>query len=142
MGLKLKERYGDWALVTGGHSGIGYCISEQLAAEGVNVIIAARGKAALEEAKAKITAKYQVEVRIVVADISSSAGLYGLIEAIKDVELGILVNNAGVEVAGFLAEQSPEKLEYALPPRRLTHFARHPCAQSLRPSPRRTRRAH
>jgi len=109
--LKLKERYGDWALVTGGHSGIGYCLSEQLAAEGLNVIIAARGKAALEEAKANITAKHQVEVRIVVADISSKAGVDGLIEAVKDLEIGILVNNAGVEAKGFFGEQSPEKIE-------------------------------
>ena len=136
--LKLKERYGDWALVTGGHSGIGYCLSEQLAAEGLNVIIAARGKAALEEAKANITAKHQVEVRIVVADISSKAGVDGLIEAVKDLEIGILVNNAAVEAKGFFGEQSPEKIEYALPARRLTHFACHPCAPSHRPSPQRS----
>ena len=49
MSLKLKERYGDWALVTGGHSGIGFCLSEQIASEGVNVVIAARSQKALDE---------------------------------------------------------------------------------------------
>ena len=37
-----KDRFGPWALVTGASSGIGKELTRQLAANGLNVVIAAR----------------------------------------------------------------------------------------------------
>merc|ERR1712226_1636811 len=138
----MGERYGDWALVTGGHSGIGFALSEQIAAEGVNLVIAARTQKALDEAAAKITAKHNVQVRTaafsykegvhvlsrfdervdtpsvqvrtVAADLSSKEGIEALIKAVCDIEIAVLVPNAGVEMSGFFAQAKPSSIEYAL----------------------------
>ncbi|MFK8000893.1 MAG: SDR family NAD(P)-dependent oxidoreductase [Polyangiales bacterium] len=46
--------HGPWALVTGASSGIGYAFAEQLAKEGLNVVLAARSRARLEAVSQKL----------------------------------------------------------------------------------------
>ena len=35
----FSEQYGPWALIAGGSEGIGRCFAEQLAAEGINLVL-------------------------------------------------------------------------------------------------------
>jgi 3-oxoacyl-[acyl-carrier protein] reductase len=94
MDLLLKGRA---ALVTGGSKGIGKAIAEGLAAEGVNLVLMARGQEALDATAASIRQKYGVKVLPVTADIrnmdevnnvaSKAAAEFGAVH--------ILVNNAG-----------------------------------------------
>ena len=77
MDLELR---GKTAIVTGGSRGIGKAIALQLALEGVDVAISARGRAALESAAAQL------------ADASAEAMVVSAVEALGGVD--ILVNNA------------------------------------------------
>jgi 3-oxoacyl-[acyl-carrier protein] reductase len=73
---------------------LGRGCAEALAAEGVNVVITARGEEALQATAAAIRAAYPgVEVRTVAGDITTAEGRAAALAACPQVD--ILVNNAG-----------------------------------------------
>ncbi|NXU41589.1 HSDL1 protein, partial [Drymodes brunneopygia] len=93
----LIKKYGKWAVVTGSTDGIGKAYAEELAKHGVNVILVSRNKEKLEAVSRSISETYQVETDLIVADFSKGRELYPAIkEALKDREIGILVNNVGI----------------------------------------------
>jgi 3-oxoacyl-[acyl-carrier protein] reductase len=87
---------GKVALVTAGSKGLGRASAQALAAEGVRVVIAARGQAALEEAAAAIRAEGG-EVHPVVADVTETDVPARLVNETERRygRLDILVANAG-----------------------------------------------
>jgi NAD(P)-dependent dehydrogenase (short-subunit alcohol dehydrogenase family) len=95
MDLELK---GKRAIVTGGSRGIGKVIARQLAAEGADVVIAARGGQALEESAAELAKATGRKIVPVVADTGDKKSVDALvaktIAALGGVD--ILVNNAAV----------------------------------------------
>ncbi len=84
---------GKWALVCAASKGLGKGCAEALAAEGANVVITARGVEALEETANELRTSYDVEVRTVVGDITTSAGRADALAAAPQID--ILINNAG-----------------------------------------------
>ena len=92
---KRVREYGRWAVVTGASSGMGREFALQLAEEGFNLILAAGRIDRLDElAEALITA-HGVEVRTVEADLTDPAGIEAVNKAAADIDLGLVVNNAG-----------------------------------------------
>jgi len=87
-----------WAVVTGASAGIGRAYAEELARLKFNVILISRTKKSLDEVGDFIRIKYKVETLSVPVDFSGpSDSIYDTISAaIKDKEIGILVNNVGV----------------------------------------------
>src|SRR5690242_3398095 len=83
---------GKTALVCAASKGLGRGCATSLAREGVNLVITARGKEALEAA-ARDLSKYKTDVRIVVGDITTAAGREAALKACPAPD--ILVNNAG-----------------------------------------------
>ncbi|NXP18233.1 HSDL1 protein, partial [Scytalopus superciliaris] len=95
--VDLVKQYGKWAVVTGSTDGIGKAYAEELAKRGVNVILVSRNKEKLEAVSRSIAETYQVETDFIVADFSKGCEPYPAIrEALKDREIGILVNNVGM----------------------------------------------
>lgn len=92
---KFVEKYGSWALVTGASAGIGEEFARQLASRGLNVVIAARRKDKLDALADQLQQQYGVEVRTVECDLFKDSYMDLLAEATKDIEIGLLVNNAG-----------------------------------------------
>jgi NAD(P)-dependent dehydrogenase (short-subunit alcohol dehydrogenase family) len=93
MDLELTGRR---AIVTGASKGIGRVIAETLAAEGVELVLAARTAASLEDTADRITRATGTRVHAVVADTSSDASVSNLVaEASRLLDgVDILVNNA------------------------------------------------
>jgi 3-oxoacyl-[acyl-carrier protein] reductase len=94
MELGIKGRV---AVITGASKGIGKAIAKGLAAEGVNVVLLARGKDLLQKAAEEIGWQYDVRVLPISTDITSTAALKVAAESVSS-EFGtvhILVNNAG-----------------------------------------------
>lgn len=54
MAKTFKQKYGDWALVTGATSGIGAELADQIAAKGLNILLVARKEAELKEYAEKL----------------------------------------------------------------------------------------
>jgi len=94
MDLGLK---GKVAVVTGGSVGIGLAIAEGLAAEGVNLVLAARAAERVQGEAARIAGQCGVRVEGVACDVATRAGTDALIAAVGRSFGGadILINNAG-----------------------------------------------
>lgn len=90
MDLGLKGRR---AIVCAASKGLGRGCAEALAAEGVNLVINARGAEQLESVAADIRRDFGVQVDAVAADITTFEGRRNVLAACPDPD--ILVNNAG-----------------------------------------------
>mgnify|MGYP001252715787 CR=1 FL=1 len=88
---------GKWALVCGASKGLGRGCAEALAAEGVNVLMVARGAEALAaaatEIRAECSARTATEVQFVAADITTPEGRAAVFAVRRDFD--IVVTNAG-----------------------------------------------
>lgn len=87
---------GKHALVCGASKGLGFACADALAAEGVDVVIVARGAEALEKAAADLRARHGRRVIAVATDITTPEGRKLALDAVAKLgQLDILVNNAG-----------------------------------------------
>ncbi|PKO68991.1 MAG: 3-oxoacyl-ACP reductase [Betaproteobacteria bacterium HGW-Betaproteobacteria-16] len=89
---------GKWALVCGASKGLGLGCAQALAAEGVNVVMVARGAPVLEAAAAAIAqASPAVKVLTVAADITTPEGRAAALSVAggPGTAFDIVVNNAG-----------------------------------------------
>jgi NAD(P)-dependent dehydrogenase (short-subunit alcohol dehydrogenase family) len=93
---------GKRVLVTGGSKGIGLACAEAFAAEGCDLVLAARDPAALTAAADALRARTQVQVQTFAADLSESAERERLHAAHPEVD--VLVNNAGAIPSGRLQD--------------------------------------
>ncbi len=85
---------GKWALVCAASKGLGKGCAQALVAEGVNVVITARGADALQATAKELRATNRsVQVVAVVGDITTPEGRAAALAACPQVD--ILVNNAG-----------------------------------------------
>ena len=104
----LKKKYGaSWAVVTGGSTGIGRAICEELAKQGLNVVVAALPDKFLEPAVAELSAAYQGQ-EFVAVGVSFAPGadyLEKIKAATADKDVQIVFNNAGFIVTGFFDTQ-------------------------------------
>tara|TARA_R110000782_G_scaffold18459_5_gene50782 strand:- start:1478 stop:2272 length:795 start_codon:yes stop_codon:yes gene_type:complete len=104
----FKEAYGDWALVTGASSGIGEVFSRKLAAVGMNVVLVARRKDRLSKIAKELNDAHHIQTRIVCADLSNEEETKGVVAAVADLEIGLLVNNAGILNTGNFLDNNLE----------------------------------
>ncbi|MGP4085875.1 SDR family NAD(P)-dependent oxidoreductase [Streptomyces sp. KR55] len=105
-----SNRFSDrTVLVTGGGSGIGRAIALAFAAEGARVVVAGRGRAALDETVALVRESGGTAFAEV-ADVTRADEVEALVQAVVDRfgSLDVAVNNAGVFRGGPLAELSEE----------------------------------
>jgi 3-oxoacyl-[acyl-carrier protein] reductase len=84
---------GKWAIVCAGSKGLGKGCAMSLAREGVNLVLTARGKEALEASAHEIATACGVKVLAVAGDIKTETARRAALEACPSPD--ILVNNAG-----------------------------------------------
>ena len=106
----LRERYGDWGLVTGASAGIGAEFARALAREGVSLVLTGRREDRLRELASELEKCHSVATRIVALDLAQPDGSDRLAAALEDIEIGILVNNAGLGYVGRFDKQDRERL--------------------------------
>lgn len=104
-----REKYGPWALVTGASSGIGMEYANQLAAAGLDVVLVARNENSLDALKRVLETNFAADVKIVVADLTSEEDINKVIQATEDIDVGLLVNNAGREDSNHFLKITPEE---------------------------------
>lgn len=107
MDLGLRGRT---ALVAASSKGLGRAVAEELAAEGANLVLCARGAAALGTAAEEIRQAHGVRVLHVVADLSKPADVERVVSAATG-EFGgvdVLITNTGGPPAGPFESHSAE----------------------------------
>jgi 3-oxoacyl-[acyl-carrier protein] reductase len=106
---------GKAAVVTAASQGIGKGITEELAKEGTNVAICARGTENLEKAAEEIRAQ-GAKVLTVAADVTNVEDVREVVdETVREFgRLDILVNNAGGIVPDHSVNTSDEEWRYAM----------------------------
>jgi short-subunit dehydrogenase len=102
--MDFVDRYGPWALVTGGSEGTGAAFARKLAARGVNCILVARREAPLAALAGEIRASFEVECVTAAIDLTAADALERIVAAVGTREVGLFIANAGADTngAGFL----------------------------------------
>jgi len=119
LGFKtdLAARYGknSWAVVTGASDGIGKAFVFELAKDGFNIVLVGRNREKLEGVEKELKSQYQsAQTRIVVED-NTNAPDQGfsqrLVEQVKDLDVSILINNAGIAVTDVYTDIPLSKIK-------------------------------
>jgi 3-oxoacyl-[acyl-carrier protein] reductase len=101
---------GKVAVVAASSRGLGRAIAQELAGEGVSLVLCARGEAHLREAAAAIASATGARVVSVAADVSKRADIERLAQAAREAfpRVDVLVTNSGGPAPGTFASADPE----------------------------------
>ena len=98
--MSFKQKYGSYALITGGTSGIGEEMAKIIASKGVNIILVARRENVLSEKADMLKKEYGVEVKTISADLTKQEDLDKVLRETDALEVGLLIPNAAIENHG------------------------------------------
>lgn len=105
------EKYGPWAVVTGASGGLGREFVRQLGVLGLNVVLVARGEEEISKIGSETEREFSIKCMCVSADLTSEQGLNHVISATADLDVGLLVNNAGILYIGSFFRQEASDYE-------------------------------
>lgn len=124
------QQYGPWAVIAGGSEGVGAEFATLLAQAGINLVLIARKPGPLQDTAARCR-EFGVAVRDLTVDLTTGAGVDQIISATADLEVGLLIYNAGANThsAEFLDGDLTEfqrviDLNVTTPLRLVHHFGR------------------
>ena len=102
---------GKWALITGASSGLGLDFADLLAAQKVNLVLAARRRESMEKLAADLRRKYGVDVLVEAIDLAAPGAASHLKSSLdaRSVTIDILLNNAGYGLHGALLDTPIER---------------------------------
>ena len=113
----FAERYGPWAVVTGAAAGMGAAFSKELAARGVQVVGVDRDPCDTPKS--------------LVADLTAPDAAHTILDAVADLEVGLLVSNAALSYVGPFLDQPLDarldqlRMNCELPLRLVHHYLPH-----------------
>ena len=117
-----KRRFGPWAVITGASSGIGKEFARQIAAAGVHVALVARREPLLRAVGAECSQASGVEHRIIPLDLSEPDFLPVLADATRDLDVGLVVSNAGTANPGEFLKLDRQLLQATLRLNTMAHL--------------------
>jgi short-subunit dehydrogenase len=109
-----NRRSTEWAVITGASSGLGAVFAEQLAEQGLALVLAGRDQPRLVAVQQRIRDLAPcLDVELVVGDLGTRAGVDELLAHLGERPIELLVNNAGFGTYGPFAE-ADERREHAM----------------------------
>ena len=108
--------------MTGASSGIGKEFARQIAASGINIVLVARREDLLEEVGVEFSKRYGVENRVIVLDVSREDFIGQLASATDDIDIGLVVSNAGTGNSGEFLKLDRQLLQATLRLNTMAHL--------------------
>ena len=99
------------ALITGASAGIGAVYADRLARRGYDLVLVARDEVKLDALAARLKDETGVKVEILRADLADADDVRQVEARLQADDITMLVNNAGIAVAGPTVDMNPERLE-------------------------------
>jgi short-subunit dehydrogenase len=109
--MRVRKLEGGRALITGASAGIGEAFARHFAEQGFDLVLAARSADKLEKIAAELRARHAVDVRLHPCDLLDPATPAKLLEACSDLEIDVLVNNAGLMYHGDFCDQDESSVD-------------------------------
>jgi uncharacterized protein len=108
MNVNGGGRASGWVLVTGASAGIGRELAKAFASRGYDLVLAARNEAAISALAHDLAAVHVVRAKTMPVDLSLPGAAEAMADALSEarVDVGVLVNNAGVLFEGEFARAS------------------------------------
>ncbi|XP_062341431.1 hydroxysteroid (20-beta) dehydrogenase 2 [Osmerus eperlanus] len=101
--VNLKT-YGQWAVVTGATSGIGRAYAHELSRRGLDIVLISRSEDKLHLVAKEIESQYGRQTRTIQTDFTEGSAIYPAIaRQLQGLDIGILVNNVGMNYTGHFA---------------------------------------
>jgi hypothetical protein len=107
-GKGLKARYGGWALVAGSAEGMGAEYAERLAREGFDLVLLDLRQADVDAQAERLRQAHGVAARALACDLSRPRAVQATLDAVADLEIGLVIFNAALAANGPWAEVSLE----------------------------------
>lgn len=127
------KRYGPWAIVTGASQGIGEGFARELARQGYHLVLASRRPERLAELATDLGREFGIETRVAEADLSRPGAAEAILERVHDLDVGLLVSNAGAARMGGFLQNDVEHLTADLHLNAVSHMQlAHAFASRLR----------
>lgn len=104
------QTYGSVALVTGASSGIGWAFAEELAKLGLDLVLSARRTDRLQTLSLQLSKAHGTKSTIVEADLSEPSAPEKILKATANIDVGLLVSNAGFNMKGAFESKSASSL--------------------------------
>ena len=101
------KQNGNYALITGATSGIGYELAKLFAQDGYNLIIVARGEdGSLEKVASELKSQYNIQVETIAKDLFKRENAFAVYDEVKakGIEVDVLVNDAGQGQYGLFTD--------------------------------------
>ena len=112
----MRDFADHWGLITGASSGIGEEFARQLAARGMNLILAARREERLTALGEELAKAHGIQFHAVPVDLLADGEPAGLVKAVEELghPIELLVNNAGFGVMSKLGETDNDEVQQML----------------------------
>ena len=94
------NQYGEWALVTGGNSGIGLDFVEEIAKSKLNILLVSRNSLKNKTIIDLIKNKYSVEIIALNLDLSDSKNIKIVFNETKNYDIGLIILASGYGISG------------------------------------------
>ena len=99
------------ALITGASAGIGAVYADRLARRGYDLVLVARDEVKLDALAARLKDETGVKIEILRADLAAADDVRQVEARLQADDITMLVNNAGIAVAGPTVDMNPGRLE-------------------------------
>lgn len=99
------------AVITGASSGIGAVYADRLARRGFNLVLVARDWQKLQDLAERLQRETGVNVEVLAADLIQKTDLVRVETRLRQEDVTVLVNNAGMSIKTDIVDIDPEQLE-------------------------------